>query len=652
MSVADLYENRGIRLVSPFGENEVFFLDAVVEEELGRLFKITLRCISADHQLKAADALGQTMTIETDTAEDKIRYFNGYVSRFGYMGNCGDWALYRVELRPWLWYLTRTTDCRIFQNETAPNIIKALIEEAGFSGDLQDSLTANYREREYCVQYRETDFRFISRLMEEEGIYYFFEHESGKHTMVLADDSSAHSLTSECTDIEYVPKVSKTHREKDHIYDWRWRNSLRSKSLTLDDYDFTKPTTDLLVQKNSSEQNVNSGELYDYPGFYSETSDGEHYIKMRTEESDVRFHHTQGEGNVRWLATGGLFSLKDFEHDPDQDKEYLMTGATHRLELREIKKTLEISKKFDDRDWGSEHLEENTAGRERDDAYRCLFYGIASDVPFRTQRITPKAIVRGPHTATVCGKSGEEIWTDEYGRIKVQFHWDREGRSDENTTCFIRVAQFWAGLNRGAWFLPRIGDEVMVDFLEGDPDRPVIVGSLYNEDNKPPYTLPANQTISTIKTKSSKNSDGFNELKFEDKVDEEEIYFQAEKNFKRVVKNNDELEVGVEKQDPGDQTITVQNNRTTTINAGNDALTVDQGNLTVDINSGTATITAAQKIELIVGSSKITIDTSSITLEAATIDVNATGTVTTSGAMNKVEASGNVTVTGALVKIN
>jgi type VI secretion system secreted protein VgrG len=215
------------------------------------------------------------------------------------------------------------------------------------------------------------------------------------------------------------------------------------------------------------------------------------------------------------------------------------------------------------------------------------------------------------------------------------------------------VAQFWAGLNRGAWFLPRIGDEVMVDFLEGDPDRPVIVGSLYNEDNKPPYTLPANQTVSTIKTKSSKDSDGFNELKFEDKVDEEEIYFQAEKNFKRVVKNNDELEVGVEKQDPGDQTVTIHNNRTTTIKEGNDSLTIEQGNLTVDISQGTATITAAQKIVLQVGqTTKITMDTSSIKLEATTIDVKATAAVSTTGATNKVEASGNVTVKGAIVNIN
>jgi type VI secretion system secreted protein VgrG len=651
------YVNRGMRLKSPFGEDVLTFLDAVVEEELGRLFKITLRCFAEAHNLNPADALGSNMTLELDTDSGTPRYFDGLVSRFDYMGNCGDWAAYRMELRPWFWCLTRTTDCRIFQNLTADTIVTDLLRESadelGITAELRNALTGSYREREYCVQYRETDFRFLSRLMEEEGIYYFFEHEDGKHTMVLADSGSAHEVANGCSEICYYPRVSLSHREQDHIYDWRWGHGLRSGAFALDDFDFKKPTTDLLVQMNSTHSDIDKGEIYDYPGLYLETSDGDHYVRMRAEESDAQSLVVQGEGNVRFLATGGLFSLTNFEHDQSQNGEYLMTRATHRLENREIKENIGFSKNFDDHDWEEDRALKDDLGDKRVEAYRCLFHGISSDVPFRPRRITPKALVRGPQTAIVCGKNGEEIWTDEWGRIKVQFHWDDEGQNDENTTCFIRVAQFWGGLDRGAWFLPRIGDEVMVDFLEGNPDRPVIVGSLYNDDQKPPYTLPENQTVSTIKTKSSKNSEGFNELKFEDKVDEEEIYFQAERDFKRVVKNDDVLEVGLEKQDPGDQTITIHNNRTTTINEGDDTLTIEQGNLTIDISQGTATITAAQKIELKVGeSTKITMDTSSITLEATTIDVKATSTVTTTGAMNNVDASGNVMVTGALVKIN
>jgi type VI secretion system secreted protein VgrG len=295
--------------------------------------------------------------------------------------------------------------------------------------------------------------------------------------------------------------------------------------------------------------------------------------------------------------------------------------------------------------------------------------------PFRVASITPRVRMPGPQTAVVVGKSGEEIWTDEYGRVKVQFMWDRDGKSDENSSCWVRVAQIWAGNTFGGFQIPRIGEEVIVDFLGGDPDYPIIVGRVYNKDNAVPYPLPGEQTKSGIKTRSTKKgtAENFNELRFEDKKGDEEIYFHAEKNFNRVVENDDSLKVGFEKKDKGDQKIEVYNDQTLTIGAGskggsqtivvykdrtaemktgNDTITITQGNHKTEITAGKSETSAMQSIELKVGGNSIKIDQSGITLKGIKISVEGSATAEVKSPMTKVNGDGMVMIQGGLVKIN
>jgi len=603
---------RPIAVTTPLGEDVLLFHRMTATEELGRMFRFELDLLSQDPNLKFEKILGQNITIRLDLPDRKKRYFNGYVSRFSQVGTFGNYHAYRATVQPWLWFLTRTADCRIFQNKAVPDIIKEVFREHGFT-DLKDALSGvQYRIWEYCVQYRETDFNFVSRLMEEEGIYYFFQHDKGKHTLVLANAMTSHETFPGYEQITYYPPENEQHRQEDHIFDWILSQEVQPGIYALNDYDFKQPKANLQVKSSIPRQHDRAAmEIYDYPGEYVTSGEGEACVRTRVEELQAEFERAHGQANARGLTVGSLFKLAGYPRG-DQNRKYLVVSATHMLE----------SNAYDSASSGGNGAD-----------YSCTFSAMHTKEVFRPARLTPKPIVQGPQTAVVVGPAGEEIHTDKYGRVKVQFHWDRYSERDENSSCWIRVAQLWAGSRWGGIHIPRIGQEVIVEFLEGDPDRPIITGRVYNNDNKPPYDLPAKATQSGVKSRSSKNGspNNYNEIRFEDEKGNEEILIHAERNIKTEVENDEDHEV------EHDRTITVKNdekhdvmnNRTTTImNA--DTQTVNgkrdvtiATTLTINCGVGTTIVTGASGVTITSGGPVSITTSAGITLTAPTITLAA-----------------------------
>lgn len=502
---------------SPLGEDVLLFQRMSGHEHLGRLFEYRLDLLSTDNDIKLDDVLGFNMTVrlEAPDRDGDTRYFNGYVSEFRHAGTLGRYAVYKATLRPWLWFLTHNSDCRIFQNQTVPEIIKTLFGDRGFS-DFQNRLSGNYRTWDYCVQYRESDFNFISRLMEQEGIYYYFKHENGRHILVLADDTGSHYSVRQYGEIPYYPPDQHNRRQRDHIFEWSVAKQVQPGAFALTDFDFQAPRKELENRSNMPGNRFEYLEVFDYPGKFEQHPHGEQYTRLRMEERAAQQEIVQGEGNAQGIAVGALFDLTNHPR-ADQNREYLVVSAHYELQANHYETTSQSGEGYH---------------------YHCGFTAIDARTAYRPPRVTPKPVVQGPQTALVVGKDGEEIWTDQYGRVKVQFHWDRYSNANETSSCWIRVSQNWAGKRWGALFLPRVGQEVIVDFLEGDPDRPIITGRVYNGGSMPPYDLPANATMSTLKSHSSKEGGGFNEIRFQDKKTEEQLFIHAQRNQDVRVKND------------------------------------------------------------------------------------------------------------------
>ncbi|HEX3395823.1 MAG TPA: type VI secretion system tip protein TssI/VgrG [Steroidobacteraceae bacterium] len=544
---------RRINLHSVLAPDQLMLKDATIREELGRLSVMDLDLLSPNESLALDDLLGRGFSVELVLDGDKSRFFHGIVAECSQTGRLGRYARYSAKIVPWLWFLTRTSDCRIFQNKSVPDIIKSVFREHGTS-DFEDSC-GSYSPRDYCVQYMETDFDFVSRLMEEEGIYYFFKHTQDKDTLVLCDSAGAHSATPGCESVPYYPPSDNVVREEDYIDHWQLSHSMQSGKLTHTDFDFIKPRTSLLAKADAAgTYPKGDAEVFAYPGGYLTVGDGGKYAQRRLEALQQQHEHAVGSGNVRALAVGALFTLENYPRD-DQNREYLVVSSVHHF--------------------GGTDYESGVAHGSAD--VTVSFDVIPSKQPYRSLLTTRRARVAGPQTAIVVGKAGEEIYTDQYGRVKVQFHWDRVGNRDENSSCWVRVSQAWAGKNWGSIHIPRIGQEVIVDFLEGDPDRPIITGRVYNAAEMPPYDLPANQTQSGIKSRSSKGGApaNFNEIRFEDKMGSEMLTIHAEKDKEVIVEHDETRTVGHDQMESvghdrtrkvgNDETILIQRDRTMTI---------------------------------------------------------------------------------------
>ena len=515
-------ETRQLSLSTPLGENVLFLTAFSGSEEMSRLFQFELDMIADNPSIAAADIVGKNVTFAIELTDGSQRFFNGFVSEF-VAGDVGEGRRsYEATVVPWLWFLTQTSDCRIFQNKTVVEIIEQIFSEYGFSDFETAEIKGQHKTWDYCVQYRETDFNFVSRLMEQEGIFYYFRHENGKHTLVMADATSAYKDCPE-NEVDYPPTEGTTALA-DHITDWEHRYEYCSGKWAQTDYNFETPNTNLMVQTNSV---VNVGansnyEIYDYPGEYSKKPDGQGEVKLRMEEEEVEHNVVSGAGQCKTFTPGGKFKIGVHPSPDEQGKGYVITSISHSA---------------------TEPLAYETGGDSGGEEYSNTFTCIPDSVVFRPARTTAKPLVSGIQTAVVVGPNGEEIHCDKYGRVKVQFHWDREGQRDDKSSCWIRVAHNSAGRKWGFLSIPRIGQEVVIDFLEGDPDRPLIVGSVYNADQMPHYGLPANQTRSYIKSNSSKGGSGFNELMFEDKKDSERVFLHAQKNMDVRVRNDSKARI-------------------------------------------------------------------------------------------------------------
>ena len=538
------------------------------DEHISKMFNFHIEVLSDKHDVKPEDIIGKAGTVTIQNEQE--RKFNGYISQFWHgEAEANNMRRYRMTMVPWLWFLQKTNNHRIFQEKNSKDIISQIFSDLGFSDFVFKA--SGGKPREYCIQHNESDFHFVSRLLEEEGIAYYFKHEDGKHTLYLVDQKNAYEVCAE-TDLDY----SKGANPNAQLKSWQHIYEFRKGQWTLNDYNFKEPTNVLLApEKTTSKFAKNKNfEHYEYPGLYDFGS-GSDLVKIRLDAEEVHRDMVEASSDCSSFYAGGRFTVKRHS-DKSEKGEYIIVGIHH-----------------------SASDDSYYTGESANVGYSNFFACIPSDVHFRPLQEHQRPVMKGPQSAVVVGPSGEEVYIDEHCRVKVQFIWDREGKSDENSSCWIRVAQSWAGNAWGSSFIPRIGHEVIVNFMDGDPDRPLIMGSVYNGKNKPVYP---SKTQSGIKTRSTKggSAQNYNELRFEDKKDNEQIYIHAEKDMDTQIENN--------------ETLTVDNDRTKHVkhdensNIDNDRNKTVGKNQTEDIGKDKSISVGQNHSESITGNMTISVD--------------------------------------------
>jgi type VI secretion system secreted protein VgrG len=563
--------------------------------------------------------VGEPAVLVCHLADQTDRYFNGVIAQArSWQENTDDFGrrLF-VRIVPLLWTLGQRRRSRIFQEQSVVDIVKSVLDEGGV---LQRWATVvDYPALDYCVQYDESDLDFVSRLLEDAGIFYFFEHAQDGHTLVLGDDPSVWE------DLPGDPQLvfrdtSGMAADVECVDTFLARAEIRPSSVMLRDFNYLTPGVDLTSSASGGAADL---QVYEYPGGYDAPDEGDQLAQVRLEEVRLRASTAEGSGYSRRFAPGTTFELT--EHPlSDLNARYHLISVEHRGNQEAVV----------------------IAGSEERDHYRNDFVVVHEDVPFRPERVTEWPIIAGPQTAIVVGPENEEIHTDEHGRVKVQFHWDREGKNDEKSSCWVRVSQAWAGPGWGALYLPRIGQEVVVEFLEGDPDQPLITGAVYNGVNPPPITLPDKKTQSTLRSASTPGGDGSNELRFEDAAGSEEVFLHAQKDLTIVVENDKTQKVG------GNETLTVQADRSRQIGgdqtlsvSGDDSTTIT-GDQTLEVLGQRTTLVTGDHTESVTGGQSIVVggvrsltvggaSTETVAL-AKTLVVGGLYDVVVGGAMNEV----------------
>jgi type VI secretion system secreted protein VgrG len=544
---------RRVTIDTPLGE-QLQLRRLQGREEISHLFALEIDMLSESDSIDPKALLGKGATVVVETQDGSRRYIDGLVTGFGMRGQDEHRNfMYRARLSPWLWLATRRSDFRIFQNKTVPDILTEVLGRYG--RPMQQRLTRAYRSWEYCVQYNESDFDFVSRLMEHEGIYYYHQHSAGQHVLVMGDDVIAsHDPLSGGATIPFFPPGKAAVAREECIHAWELHQRVKPGQHYNDDYDFKKPRADLSHMRRTPPGHAHDGyETYEWPGGYTDPAEGQDYARVRLQQSLTRQSTVQGRSNHRCLAPGYTFTLDNYPRG-DQNQPYLLTAVDYAFE-----ENARIS------DGGEGSVQ------------KFVLQAQPTSLPFKPSRITAKPRTTGPQTAVVVGPAGEEIWCDQFGRVKVQFHWDRLGALDENSSCWMRVATSWAGPGFGAVHIPRIGMEVIVDFLNGDPDYPIVMGCVYNAANMPPWALPANATQSGILTRSSKggaagagmkNGAGdANAIRFEDKAGAEQLWLHAQKDQLTEVENDEDKWVGNDRRKTvdRDETNVIHRDRTETV---------------------------------------------------------------------------------------
>jgi type VI secretion system secreted protein VgrG len=713
MEATGSLSERGIILEGTFGGAQVHFRAARVIETFSQIPEIRVEFLTTEGRLDAPAMLGTRMRVTMNTDTGTPRKFQGHVVGIDYMGSADGFDLYGVDVRPWLWFLTRSRDNRIFQGLNVPDIIAEVLSEHGFSHHTS-RLSGKYNERVYCVQYGETDLAFISRLMEEEGIYYYFDHSGDDEKLVLSDGIGSHDPVAGGGTLEFKARSRNTPREGGHVFEWFTRAAVVSGRLQLIDYNFEKPTADLtaksVITKGSHPHN--KYERYEIDGRYQEVSEGEEFARVRMEADAHRALRYTAVANAPDLGVGRKFGLKD-EPKLGKTADFLVISAVHFLhaaEQGEYSATLEAMAS-----------ERRLRFPDYDGRYICRLEVAPVEDPFRPPQVTPWPDISGLHTAVVVGPQGEEIYTDKYGRIKVQFHWDRQGRMDEKSTCWVRTVVPWSGRGWGMFGVPRIGQEVVIQFERGNPDRPVCTGMLYNANTMHAVGFPDNKTISGVRTNASKGGGGYHEFVFEDKKGAEYVRMISERDYFQTIKNNAVISIGQEKKSNGDLTQTIHRHKTETLKTGNHTFTVQSGsqkikiakdhdeeiggtsdtrvkgdtsytvqmgdyaqtiemgdssrevkmgndstkvsmgnmstevslgNISIDATLGKITITALQEILLKVGTSSVKVSQLGVDIEGIMIKVNGKGMVTVKAPLTQVNGDGLLMLKGGLTMIN
>jgi type VI secretion system secreted protein VgrG len=585
-------------------------------ERLSAPFEIDVH-LAAEDEIGLEDMVGRPACL-TAALGDSERRFHGIVRTFRQTGASGRFFLYQARVVPALWMLALERDCRIFQDQTTEQIVREVLTESGITAD-QFAFrlhSRGYRPRTYCVQYRETDLNFVSRLLEEEGIFYFFEHERNTHRLVFGDGPVNYRPIPGEAKLLFNPTAAMV-AEEEAVYAMALSQRLLPGKVTLRDFNFEKPSLDLTAAETAAKERER--ELYDYPGIFEDEGAGQRLAQIRLQQAVAFREQAEGESYCPRLAPGFTFTLHGHELERF-NREFVVTEVVHTGAQPQV-------------------LEELGGGSGS--RYANRFVAIPAAVAFRPEPMAAKPLVDGVQTAIVTGPAGEEIYTDAHGRVKVQFHWDRRGGRDEKSSCWIRVSHAWAGAGWGAIYLPRIGQEVVVDFLEGDPDRPIIVGRVYHGENRPPYELPAEKTKSTLKSDSTPGGGGSNELRFEDAKGAEEIYLHGQKDWTIAIENDKRQTIG------RDESLTVARNRSKTVGADQSETVGANKTITVGVNH-TETIGANMSLKVDGSKTEMVAINSAETIGLAKeLSIGALYQVSVGGAMNETVGGAKMEEVGA-----
>ncbi len=686
-----------LKLTGP-AASDLICLGARVRDQLSRIPEMRMEFYSKSTSFDPASVLGTKLTLE---AENGFK-FSGLVISVEDLGHQDSIDLFAAEIRPWPWLLSIGSDNRVFQGLTTPEIVRKVFSDAGFT-DVTDSTTGTFEPREYCVQFGESNLDFVHRLLEEEGIYYFFDHTGATEKIVLADSVSAHANNGKVP-FSTSNQVGERQANSNSVFEWAELGRVVTGKVSLFDYDMILPTADLKVHRlvSSGNHSHNKIEHYKASGHYKKADKGEAQARSEVEGHAAGSQRARGLSNDAKVVTGGIFTLEHPERSA-VDGDYLVTRATHYMMFNP--------------GFGAENKHSVNRHAERIDyppemaLYETEFEVQKSAVQFRPAKLTGWPEVPSLLTAKVTGPAGDEIYTDEYGRIKVIFPWDRLGKPNESSSMWVRSVMPWGGKDWGMFSVPRIGMEVIIQFERGNIDRPYCTGVVYNGVNRPPYALPGEMTKTGIRTNSSKGGGGFHELTFDDKKDAESILFQSEKDYKQIIKNNAEITIGMEKKDKGSLTQTIWQDKTETIKEGDLTLTVEKGNritkvktddtetiegkstteitgdtsltiktgnktekiskgnsklevsngnletkvslgnVTIDASLGKVTITAMQEITLKVGINSVKIDTTGVTISGGVVALDAQGLNEVKGAIVKVAGTGMTQISGGVVLV-
>jgi type VI secretion system secreted protein VgrG len=602
-------KDRPMTIETPYGPDVLLLKSMTLTESVSAPFELHCDLLTVFDLGDLKDLLQRPVGIRLETDSVGTRFFHAYVQQVSQVESTNSFHAYSIVASPKVWFLDLVNDCRIFQEQTVPEIVSTLLKEHNI--EHRESLRGTYEKRSYCVQYRESIFHFISRLCEEEGIYYYFEHRQGGHTMVFADMSTvAKEVPGE--EVIFFNAHHVENPQDRVVYRIHRSWTAANDSYIHNDFNFQWPRTRMEASVQGPESNLGT---YDYPGLYEVQKKGQNDARLRLEQLECSSSLVEAETTIPGLSPGYRSLLKG-HHSKSFNQNYFITSVKHEAV-------------------DNNYRSQDCKGDAQPFQYRNKIRAIPATLPYRQTSLHEKAEVRGTQTAIVVGPDGQEIYTDEYGRVKVQFHWDRLGKRNHRSSCWIRVSQTWGGGRWGGITIPRIGQEVIVDFLEGNPDRPIITGRVYNSDQMPPYELPANAHRSGTKTQSLGGGGGFNEFSMSDAGGSEQIFMHAQKDMDTVVQNNQTLAVGSNrmKQIGVNESVAIGNNLTEFV--GNSQQTVVTNAYKIDCD--TFHLNAKTSITLVTGGSRI--------------HMNQAGVITITGNLITVAATVLSTITAPITAV-